>query len=38
MGWTAGALEGPFTSEAAVAFELGDEFASRVVDTAATGR
>jgi hypothetical protein len=37
MGWTAGALEGPFTSKAAIAFELGDEFASRVVDTARYG-
>lgn len=37
MGWTAGALDGPFTSLAAIAFELGDEFASRVVDTARYG-
>jgi Domain of unknown function (DUF6927) len=37
MGWTGGALDGPFTSLAAIAFELGDEFASRVVDTARYG-
>lgn len=37
MGWTAGQLDGPFTSQAAIAFELGDEFASRVIDTARYG-
>jgi hypothetical protein len=37
MGWTAGALDQPFTSRNAIAFELGDEFASRVVDTARYG-
>jgi hypothetical protein len=37
MGWTGGALDGPFTSLAAIAFELGDEFASRVIDTARYG-
>lgn len=37
MGWTGGQLNGPFTSLAAIAFELGDEFASRVIDTARYG-
>lgn len=37
MGWTAGQLDGPFTSRAVIAFELGDEFASRVLDTARYG-
>jgi hypothetical protein len=37
MGWTGGALDGPFTSRAAIAFELGDGFASRVIDTARYG-
>jgi hypothetical protein len=37
MGWTGGALDGPFTSLAAISFELGDEFASRVIDTARYG-
>jgi hypothetical protein len=34
MGWTAGGLEGPFTSRAAIAFDLGEEFAERVITTA----
>jgi hypothetical protein len=33
MGWTAGKLEGPFSARAAIEFELGAEFAGRVVDT-----
>lgn len=37
MGWTAGALEGPFTARAAIAFDLGEEFAERVIDTARYG-
>ena len=37
MGWTAGHLRGPFSSAAAIAFEMGDEFASRIVDTARYG-
>lgn len=37
MGWTGGHLEGPFTSRAAIAFELGEEFAGRVVATARHG-
>lgn len=37
MGWTAGALEKPFSSRAAIEFELGEEFASRVIDTARYG-
>lgn len=37
MGWTAGALDQPFTSRNAIAFELGEEFASRVIDTARYG-
>lgn len=37
MGWTAEQLEGPFTSRAAIAFELGEPFAERVVATARYG-
>jgi hypothetical protein len=37
MGWTAGALDGPFRSRAAIAFDLGEEFASRVIATARYG-
>jgi hypothetical protein len=37
MGWTVGHLEGKFTARAAVAFELGDEFAQRVIDTVRYG-
>lgn len=37
MGWTAGELDGPFTSKAAIAFELGEEFGARVLDTARYG-
>ena len=38
MGWTAGHLEGPFTARAAIEFDLGAEFASRVIDTARYGQ
>lgn len=37
MGWTAGALDGPFSSRAAIAFDLGEEFAARVIATARYG-
>jgi hypothetical protein len=37
MGWTAGQLDGPFTTRAAIAFDLGEEFAERVIDTARYG-
>jgi hypothetical protein len=37
MGWTAGHLDRPFTALAAIAFDLGDEFASRVLNTARYG-
>jgi hypothetical protein len=37
MGWTAGTLEGPFTARAAIAFDLGEEFADRVIETARYG-
>jgi hypothetical protein len=37
MGWTGGFLEGPFTARAAIEFDLGDEFASRVIDTVRYG-
>jgi hypothetical protein len=37
MGWTCGALDGPFSSRAAIAFDLGDEFAARVIATARYG-
>jgi hypothetical protein len=37
MGWTGGELDGPFTSCAAIAFELGEEFAERVIATARYG-
>lgn len=38
MGWTAGHLEGPFTARAAIEFDLGAEFAARVLDTYRRGR
>jgi len=38
MGWTAGYLQGPFTARAAIEFDLGTEFAARVVDTARYGQ
>lgn len=37
MGWTGGRLEGPFNARAAIAFELGEEFAGRVIATARYG-
>jgi hypothetical protein len=37
MGWTVGALEGPFSSRAAIAFDLGEEFATRVIATVRLG-
>jgi hypothetical protein len=37
MGWTAGALSQPFTALAAIEFDLGEEFATRVIDTARYG-
>jgi hypothetical protein len=38
MGWTAGHLQGPFTARAAIEFDLGAEFAARVIDTVRYGR
>ena len=38
MGWTAGHLQGPFTARAALEFDLGAEFATRVIDTARYGQ
>jgi hypothetical protein len=38
MGWTAGHVEGPFTARAAIEFDLGAEFAARVIDTVRYGR
>jgi hypothetical protein len=38
MGWTAGHLQGPFTARAAIAFDLGAEFAARVIDTVRYGQ
>jgi hypothetical protein len=37
MGWTAGALSQPFTALAAIEFDLGEEFATQVIDTARYG-
>lgn len=37
MGWTGGQFEGPLSSRAAIAFELGERFAKRVIDTARYG-
>lgn len=37
MGWTAGALDRPFTARAAIAFDLGEQFAERVIATARYG-
>ena len=37
MGWTAGALSQPFTARAAIEFDLGAEFAARVIDTVRYG-
>ena len=38
MGWTAGHLQGPFTARSAIEFDLGGEFAARVVDAVRYGR
>jgi len=38
MGWTGGQLQGPFTARAAIEFDLGSEFAARVIDTVRYGR
>lgn len=37
MGWTGGHLEGPFTALTAIEFDLGADFASRVIDTVRYG-
>jgi len=37
MGWTAGYLEGPFSSKAAIDFEFGERFTDRVLATARYG-
>ena len=37
MGWTGGELQGPFTCRAAIEFDLGAEFAARVIDTVRYG-
>ena len=37
MGWTAGRLTVPFSSHAAIVFDLGEEFAERVIKTARFG-
>jgi hypothetical protein len=37
MGWTGGALQGPFTARAAIEFEFGAEFLTRVIDTVRYG-
>jgi hypothetical protein len=34
MGWTGGELRKPFTALAAIEFDLGEDFARRVIDTA----
>jgi hypothetical protein len=38
MGWTGGHLQGPFTARAAIEFDLGAEFAARVIDAARYGQ
>lgn len=38
MGWTAGQLEGPFTARAAIEFDLGADFAARVLDAVRYGK
>jgi hypothetical protein len=38
MGWTGGQLSQPFTALAAIEFDLGADFAKRVIDTARYGR
>lgn len=37
MGWTAGRFEGTCTARTAITFGLGQEFASRIVETASCG-
>lgn len=37
MGWTAGQLDGPFTARVAIALDLGEHFAERVIATARYG-
>jgi hypothetical protein len=37
MGWTVGKLDGQFTSRAAIEFDLGPDFARRIIDTARYG-
>ena len=37
MGWTGGQLQGPFTALAAIEFDLGADFAARVIDTVRYG-
>lgn len=37
MGWTGGQLQGPFTARNAIEFELGADFAARVIDTVRYG-
>jgi hypothetical protein len=37
MGWTGGSLEGPFTARRVIEFDLGAQFASRVIDTVRYG-
>jgi hypothetical protein len=38
MGWTAGHLQGPFTARTAIEFDLGAEFAARIIDTVRYGK
>jgi hypothetical protein len=38
MGWTSRKLDRPFTARAAIEFDLGAAFASRVIDTARYGQ
>jgi hypothetical protein len=37
MGWTSGRLQGPFTARVAIEFDLGADFAARVIDTVRYG-
>ena len=37
MGWTSGQLQGQFTARAAIEFDLGADFAARVIDTVRYG-
>lgn len=37
MGWTSGPIPRPFTTRAAIEFDLGGEFAERVIDTVRYG-